>query len=107
MRCSGWWQRTKDWWTKDPPEDERRIRDSDFPNLDTHNSEREFYEQMKGAESYVKGSKPLQGKYFTQDLLPRRKGASWLKWDWEMDDTDLIHMRLHNRRMRDLKESQK
>ena len=82
------------------------MRDSDFPNLVTHNSEREFYEMMKNPEVAHSHQKSLGGKYFSKGKGISRDITSWLNWDFEVDDTDLIRQRLHNRKMRLLKESQ-
>ena len=95
-------------WTKDPPEDERRIRDEDFPNFVAKNTEREFYERMKNpvtsAEMAKRGA--FDSKYYSKEKGFDRDFISWWRWDYEVDDTDLMVMRYRNRNIRIIKEKQ-
>ena len=91
------WEKTKTWWTEDAPEREERLKDEDYPNFVGHNSERDFYEMIKLQEGHiapiVKG--PLDGKYKVEGNnhypLEVRKLQGW---DFEMDDVDLLRMRM-------------
>ena len=48
----------------------------------------------------------LDGKYFSKEKGFSRDFIAWWRWDFEVDDTDLMQMRLLNRNIKLMKEQQ-